>query len=103
MVDWVVFPLAKRIAAADSLAEDVLQTSWIKILQSINHACFDGPKACPRVHRIVTNAARNMAGKRGRRNELPLLERQNPTPGTVVPPELDHSATLRIFRELLSP
>ena len=29
------FPLAKRIAGDDSLAEDVLQASWIKILLSI--------------------------------------------------------------------
>ena len=38
---WIVccsrrfFPLARRIAGDDSLAEDVLQTSWIKILQSM--------------------------------------------------------------------
>ena len=81
---WIVccsrrfFPLAKRIAGDDSLAEDVLQTSWIKILQSINHACFDGPKACPWVHRIVTNTAKDMAGKYGRRREIPLLERESP-------------------------
>lgn len=36
------FPFAKRVAAADGLAEDVLQTCRIEILQSINHACFDG-------------------------------------------------------------
>ena len=40
--EWIVccsqrfFPLARRIAQDDSLAEDALQTSWIKILQSIN-------------------------------------------------------------------
>lgn len=50
-------PLAKRIAGDDSPVEDVRQSSWIKILQSINHACFDGPKACPWVHAIVTNTA----------------------------------------------
>lgn len=65
-------PLAKRIAGDDSLAEDVLQTSWIKILQSINHACFDGPKACPWVHRIVTNTARDFHEKRVRRRENQL-------------------------------
>lgn len=72
-------PLAKRIAGDDSLAEDVLQTSWIKILQSINHACFDGPKACPWVHRIVTNTARDFHGKQARRREDPLQDQRTPT------------------------
>ena len=62
-------PLAKRVAGDDDLAEDVLQASWIKILQSINHACFDGPKACPWVHRIVTNTARDYRSERVRRRE----------------------------------
>ena len=42
------FPLARRITRDDSLAEDALQTSWIKILQSINPVYFNSPKACPR-------------------------------------------------------
>ena len=65
-------PLAKRVAGDDNLAEDVLQTSWIKILQSLNHASFDGPKACPWVHRIVTNTAKNMHKDQFRRREDPL-------------------------------
>ena len=50
--EWIVccsrqfFPLARRIARDDRLAEDALQTSWIKTLQAIHHAYFDGPKAC---------------------------------------------------------
>ena len=71
-------PLAKRIAGDDSLAEDVLQTSWIKILQSINHACFDGPKACPWVHRIVTNTAKDFHSKRVRHREGPLQDERTP-------------------------
>ena len=71
-------PLAKRIAGDDRLAEDVLQTSWIKILQSINHACFDGPKACPWVHTIVTNTAKDFHGKRVRRREDPLQDERAP-------------------------
>ena len=82
---WIIccsrrfFPLARRIAGDDSLAEDVLQTSWIKILQSINHACFEGPKACPWVHRIVTNTARDVHGKQDRRREDPLRDQRTPT------------------------
>ena len=50
---WIVccsrrfFPLARRVAGDDSLAEDVLQTSWIKILQSIGHAHFDKTQGVP--------------------------------------------------------
>lgn len=79
---WIVccsrrfFPLARRIAGDDSLAEDVLQTSWIKILQAINHACFDAPRACPWVHRIVANTARDVRRERVRRREMPLQEGQ---------------------------
>ena len=82
---WIIccsrrfFPLARRIASDDALAEDVLQTSWIKILQSINHACFDGPKACPWVHEIVANTARDFHGKQVRRREDPLQGERTPT------------------------
>ena len=71
-------PLAKRIAGDDRLAEDVLQTSWIKILQSINHACFDGPKACPWVHMIVTNTAKNYSKQQVRRREDPFQDSRTP-------------------------
>lgn len=75
------FPLAKRIAGDDDLARDVLQTSWIKILEAINHACFDGPKACPWVHRIVTNTAKNYHRQRARRREDPLQGARAPDQG----------------------
>ena len=81
---WIVccsrrfFPLARRIAGEDSLAEDALQASWIKILQSINHAYFDGPKACPWVAKIVANAARDEVRQRGRRKEVAFIEARSP-------------------------
>ena len=61
-------PLASRVAGDDSLAEDVLQTSWIKILQSIGHTRFDKPKACPWVKKIVHNTAEDV--RRARRREV---------------------------------
>ena len=82
---WIVccsrrfFPLARRVAGDDDLVHDVLQTSWIKILQSLNHASFNGPKACPWVHRIVTNTARDFHGKQVRRREDPLQDHRTPT------------------------
>ena len=81
---WIVccsqrfFPLARRIAGEDSLAEDALQASWLKILQSINHAYFDGPKACPWVGKIVANAARDEVRQRGRRKEVAFIEARSP-------------------------
>ncbi|MDE0164693.1 MAG: sigma-70 family RNA polymerase sigma factor [Bryobacterales bacterium] len=75
------FPLAKRITGGDSLAEDALQESWIKILQAVNHACFNGPKACPWVSTIVANAARDVRRRRTRHKEvfLPLPEMEAPS------------------------
>ena len=82
---WIVccsrrfFPLARRVAGDDDLAHDVLQTSWIKILQSLNHASFNGPKACPWVHRIVTNTAKEVRTTQVRRREGPLEDQAAPT------------------------
>ena len=75
------FPLARRVAGDDDLAHDVLQTSWIKILQSLNHASFSGPKACPWVHQIVTNTAKEFHGKQVRHREDPLEDQVAPTRG----------------------
>ena len=68
------FPLARRIAGDDSLAEDVLQTSWIKIIQSVKHARFEGPKACPWVRAIVANTAENVRRQREQRGEVASRE-----------------------------
>ena len=66
--------MARRVAGDDNLAEDVLQTSWIKILQSIGHAQFDKPKACPWVQKIVHNTAEDV--RRSHRDEVELPELQ---------------------------
>ena len=82
--EWIVccsqrfFPLARRIAGDNHLAEDALQTSWIKILQSINHAYFNGPKACPWVSRIVANTAKDVRRCRQRQREVPFFEAEAP-------------------------
>ncbi len=72
------FPLAKRIAGDDLLAEDALQISWIKILQAVNHACFNGPKACSWVSTIVANAARDIRRRRTRHEEVSLTDAVDP-------------------------
>ena len=51
--EWIVccphrfFPLARRIAGEDALAEDVLQISRLKILQSIHHAYLMARRPVP--------------------------------------------------------
>lgn len=79
------FPLARRIAGDDSLAEDVLQTSWIKIIQSVKHARFEGPKACPWVRTIVANTAENVRRQREQRGEVASREEVDlhPDPETL--------------------
>ena len=70
--EWIVccsqrfFPLARRIARDDGLAQDALQISWIKILQSINHSYFDGPKACPFWRTILQIEPRKIWRKKSR-------------------------------------
>ena len=108
---WIVccsrrfFPLARRIAGEDELAEDVLQASWIKILQAINHARFEGPKACPWVHKVVTNTARNVHSQQIRRSETSLREGRE-LPSLALDPEArareeELVALLRVMIELL--
>ena len=94
------FPLARRIAREDSLAEDALQISWIKILQSVNHAYFNGPKACPWVSQIVANTARDVSRQRWRRGEIPLSETEDPGRN---PEELTaEKELLALLREMVS-
>ena len=102
--NWIVccsrrfFPLARRIAGEDHLAEDVLQASWIKVLQSINHAYFDGPTACPWVGKIVANTAKNM--NRQRRREVPFFE----VPSSARTPEAlaQEKQLFSLLREMIS-
>ena len=93
-------PLAKRIARYDGRAEDALQASWIKILQAVNRVCFNGPKACPWVSTIVTNAARNVRRRRFRREEVPLSEVEDPgrTPEALA----QEKQLLALLREIIS-
>ena len=104
--EWIVccsqrfFPLARRIARDDSLAEDVLQASWIKILQSINHAYFNGPKACPWVGKIVANTAKDIDRQRHRRAEVPLFEPE--VPGRNPEDLAQEKQMLALLREMIS-
>ncbi len=104
--EWIVccsqrfFPLARRIARDDGLVEDALQTSWIKILQSINHAYFNGPKACPWVGKIVVNTAKDARRQQHRRREVPLVEVN--APGRTPEDLAQEKQMLALLREMIS-
>lgn len=67
-------PVARRIAGDNALAEDVLQESWIKILEAV-HRYRGGSPACSWVGVIVANTAKDAIRKRGTR--VPLDEAAN--------------------------
>lgn len=97
------FPLAKRIAGDDSLAQDALQLSWIKILQTAR-TCRGGPKACAWVHSIVANSARDVRRKAPRRGEVPLSEEQEgqrEDPGQNPEALAQEKELLRLLREMV--
>lgn len=96
------FPLARRIAGDNDLAMDVLQTSWIKVLESV-HASFDGPTACPWVATIVANCARDLRRKQNRRKESPLElrpEGRDPTQDTEA--TTHQRELLELVREIIA-
>ena len=51
-------PIAKRITRGNGMAEDTLQESWIRILQSVN-TYRGGVPACAWVRAVVTNCAKD--------------------------------------------
>lgn len=79
-------PLARRMIRDEALAEDTLQISWIKVLQSIHQARFTGPVACRWVAAIVANTAKDIRRRRRRRGEVALvqLEAPGPSPEEVI-------------------
>ena len=106
---WIVccsrrfFPLARRIAGGDDLAQDILQMSWIKVLQSAR-ACRGGPRACPWVHAIVLNTARDVRRKEHHRGEVPFPKEQEDRPeNPAQSPEAlaQEKELLRLLRELV--
>lgn len=67
-------------------------------------ACRSGPKACPWVHAIVTNAAREVRRKDSRRGEAPLSkeqEEQPEDPGQSPEALAQEKELLRLLREMV--
>ena len=98
--EWVVccsarfLCIARRIAGDDATALDILQESWIKVIQSLIEY-HGGPPACAWVAAIVRNTAKNSVRARNLKREDPL-----PAEGSLPDPGCDTEGRLQ-QRELL--
>ena len=63
-------PVARRIAGDDDLAQDILQESWIRVLEHVG-AYRGTPPACAWVRSIVRNCALEFGRKQHRAIEEP--------------------------------
>ena len=72
-------PLARRLAADNGLAEDILQESWVRVLE---HVCEyrGGSPACSWVRAIVHNCALDLAHKRLTDGDEPSADLEDPCP-----------------------
>lgn len=95
------FPLAKRIAGNDDLAMDVLQISWIKVLQATNVG-LGGPKACPWVAAVVANSAKDALRRQNRRREVSLAPFQDPSVGPTAETRVQEQEMLQLLREMVA-
>jgi len=62
------FPVAQRIAGDDDLARDILQESWIRVLEHV-YAYRGGSPACAWVRSIVRNYALDISRKQSLMSE----------------------------------
>lgn len=93
------FPLARRIVGDDDLAQDILQESWIRVLE---HVCAyrGGSPACSWVRSIVHNCALNFQRDRLKKAEEPSVDLEDPS---LTPEAQAHQEQLRhLLREMLA-
>ena len=76
-------PLAKRLAGDNGLAEDILQESWVRVLE---HVCEyrGGSPACSWVRAIVHNCAIDLGRKRRPAGDEPSADIEDPCPNPAV-------------------
>ena len=72
-------PLARRLAGDNDLAEDILQESWVRVLE---HVCeyHGGSPACSWVRAIVHNCALDMACEGRPAGDEPRADLDDPSP-----------------------
>lgn len=85
------FPVARRIVGDDDLAQDILQESWIRVLE---HVCTyrGGSPACAWVRSIVHNCALNFQRDRLKKAEEPGVNLEDPS---LTPEARAHQEQLR--------
>ena len=92
-------PLAKRLGGGDTLAEDILQESWIRVLEHICAYRGDSP-ACSWIRAIVLNCARDFYRERQRVVGQPRANVADPAPD---PEELaQQQQMLFLLREIVA-
>ena len=72
-------PLARRLAGDNDLAEDILQESWVRVLE---HVCEyrGGTPACSWVRAIVHNCALDLGRERRTAGDEPSADIEDPCP-----------------------
>lgn len=95
------FPLARRIAGNDDLAMDVLQVSWIKVLQAANVG-LGGPTACPWVAAVVANSAKDALRRQNRRREVSLEVLGDPAVRPTAEARAHEQEMLQLLREMVA-
>ena len=104
--EWVVccsarfLRIARRIAG-DDMALDILQESWIKVIQSLIEY-HDGPPACAWVAAIVRNTAKNSVRARHLEREGPLPAADSlPDPGCGPEETLQQRELLLLLAQII--
>lgn len=72
------FPLAKRLAGDNALAKDILQESWVRVLEHVCEYRGDSP-ACSWVRAIVHNCALDLNRKHQQDGEEPGPDLEDPS------------------------
>ena len=94
------FPFARSLLRDDQLALDILQESWIKILQAVRLE-VGGPAACPWVASVVRNTAIDSLRQRQRRREVPLDSASDPPASTDIAISAEQVQLLALLREMI--
>lgn len=95
------FRVARSIVGDDAFAQDVMQESWIKIMQSVQYY-KGGPPACPWVRAIISNTARDVRRARLRAREAPLSEDDAADPTQSLETQAEQEQMLRLLREMIT-
>ena len=93
------FPLARRLAGDNDFAQEVLQESWIRVLE---HVCEyrGGTPACSWIRSIVHNCALDMVRKHRMGDDEPSDDRESSSPN---PESLaEQQQLLLLLREMVA-